>query len=129
MSGLNRIACLQDRKDEVPNQELARELAATENLAENVKWDEDGKFDKVIDLFLSFCDDQKPITVRQCKVNPYEKHLCTKIADKLIYIKIMERRETQRKILLLDIQNVLIAINKQSRREEIEMYISNTMTG
>ena len=32
MSVLNRISCLQDRRDEVPNQELARELAATENL-------------------------------------------------------------------------------------------------
>lgn len=103
-------------------------------IAENAKWDEDGRFDEAIDFFLSFCDDEKPITVRQCiqslcKVVPYKKHLCTKIADKLISIKIMERRETQRKILLLDILNVLIGINKQSRSDEIEMYISSAMTG
>jgi len=31
MPVLSRIACLQNRRDEVPNQELARELAAAEN--------------------------------------------------------------------------------------------------
>ena len=33
MSVLNRIGCMQNRRDEIPNQELGRELAATENLA------------------------------------------------------------------------------------------------
>ena len=33
MTVLNRIACLQGRRDEVPNQELARELAAGEDAA------------------------------------------------------------------------------------------------
>ena len=32
MTVLNKIACLQGRRDEVPNQELARELAETKNI-------------------------------------------------------------------------------------------------
>ena len=46
MSALDRIACLQGRRDEVPNQELARELAATKDragireIAENL-WNKD----------------------------------------------------------------------------------------
>jgi len=46
MSTLDRIACLQGRRDEVPNQELARELAATKDragireIAENL-WNKD----------------------------------------------------------------------------------------
>ncbi len=103
-------------------------------MAENARWDEGNKFDKIIDLYLSFCDDEKPITVRQCiqsllKVVPYKKHLCTKIAEKLMSIEIMERKETQRKILLLDILNVLIEIRKQAPSDEIEAYIRSAMTG
>jgi len=60
-------------------------------MAENAKWDESNKFDKAIDLYLSFCDDEKSITARQCiqslsRVVPHKKHLCTKIAEKLMSI-------------------------------------------
>lgn len=103
-------------------------------MAENARWDADGRFDTDIDLFLSFCDDEKPITVRQCvqslyTVITYKKHLYGKIADKLLSIEIIKRRESQRKILLMDILNVLIGINKQSQNDDIESYISNAMTG
>lgn len=102
-------------------------------IAENVRWDEGNKFDKIIDLYLSFCDDEKPITVRQCiqslsKVIPYKEHLCAKIAKKLMSIEIMERKESQRKILLLDILNILIEIRKQTPGDEIEAYIRSAMT-
>ncbi|SFH00392.1 hypothetical protein SAMN05660649_03492 [Desulfotomaculum arcticum] len=103
-------------------------------MAENAKWDKEGRFDEAIDFLLSFCDDEKPITVRQCiqslcKVVPYKRHLCAKIAHKLVSIEIMKRKETQRKILLLDILNVLIAIKKQEPADKIDIYISNAMTG
>ena len=48
MSVLNKLACSQGRRDEAPNQELARELAETENragikeIAENL-WNKDKK--------------------------------------------------------------------------------------
>lgn len=103
-------------------------------IAENVKWDSQDKFDEIIELFLSFCDDNKPVTVRQCiqslcKVIPYKKHLCEKISDKLISIEILKRKETQRKILLLDIINVLAVIRKREPDDKIDAYISNAMMG
>lgn len=102
--------------------------------AENARWDEGNEFDKIIDLYLSFCDDEKPVTVRQCiqslsKIVPYKKHLCPEIAKKLMSIEIMERKETQRKILLLDILNILIDIRKQAPSSEIEVYIRSAMAG
>jgi hypothetical protein len=102
--------------------------------AENTRWDEGNEFDKIIDLYLSFCDDEKPVTVRQCiqslsKIVPYKKHLCPEIAKKLMSIEIMERKETQRKILLLDILNILIDIRKQAPSSEIEVYIRSAMAG
>lgn len=103
-------------------------------VAENARWDEGNEYDKIIDLYLSFCYDEKPITVRQCiqslsKVVSYKKHLCTKITEKLMSIEIMERKETQRKILLMDILNVLIEIRKQAPSDEIDAYIRSVMTG
>lgn len=35
-------------------------------LAANVRWDTDGKFDALLDEFLSHVTDAKPITARQC---------------------------------------------------------------
>lgn len=72
---------------------------------------------------------EEELVNRLSNVIPYKRHLCTEIADKLISIKIMERKETQRKILLLDILNVLIEINKQNSSDEISEYISNAATG
>ena len=103
-------------------------------IAENTRWDEGNEFDKIIDLYLSFCDDEKPVTVRQCiqslsKVVPFKKHLCTEIAQKLMSIEVMERKETQRKILLMDILNILTEIRKQVLSDEIEAYIRSATAG
>ena len=73
-------------------------------LAENAKWDAEGRFDTAIEHYLSFCDDEKPVTVRKCiqsllRVIPYKRHLCPVIAAKLMSIEIDRRKETQRKIL------------------------------
>jgi hypothetical protein len=103
-------------------------------IAENVRWDQAGKFDELTDCYLSFCDDEKPITVRQCiqslaKIVPYKPHLLGKIVDKLISINILERKETQRKILLIDILTILIQINKKAPSEKIDKYIGVALTG
>ncbi len=103
-------------------------------MAENARWDDAGRLDKDIDLYLSFCDDEKPITVRQCvqslsKIVPWKKKLCRRVADKLMAIDISQRKETQRKILLMDIINVLVEINKHDKSDQIDIYISNAMIG
>ncbi len=103
-------------------------------IAENVRWDTEGKFDRIIDLYLSFCDDEKPITVRQCiqslrSIISYKKNCHARIVDKLISIDIMQRKETQRKILLLDILSVLGAMKKLEPDERIDSYILTALTG
>lgn len=97
-------------------------------MAENARWDDDGKLDAAIDRYLSFCDDAKPMVVRLCiqalcRIVPYEKHLCGKIRDKLMSIDITKRKESQRKLVLLDIISVLALIRKQATDEEIDSYL------
>ena len=103
-------------------------------IAENVRWDEEGKFDDVCDLYLSFCDDEKPVTVRQCiqslcKVVPYNTSCHTKIIHKLLSIDIAQRKESQQKLVLLDIISVLTLINKIQANNDITQYIENALTG
>jgi hypothetical protein len=103
-------------------------------LAENARWDTSNKLDSVIDTFLSHCDDEKPVTVRQCiqslvKVVPYKTHLAEKITTKLLSIDLKQRKETQQKILLLDILSVLAVIRKIAANEKLERFIVDAMTG
>ena len=103
-------------------------------IAENAKWDGQGKMEAIIDAFLSCCDDEKPITVRQCiqslrKVAPYKKNLHVKIVEKLTSINISSRKATQRKILLMDILSVLAVIQKMEFHAEIERFRCSAMTG
>ena len=134
----------QEKNDVYPYWDVFVEKFGSENsyqrslglmlVAENTRWDDAGKMDGIIDAFLAFCDDEKPITVRQCiqslaKIIPYKKNLYDKIVAKLISIDVMERKETQRKILLVDILTVLSTIKKQQTNEKIEQYFQNVLTG
>jgi hypothetical protein len=102
--------------------------------AANARWDEGGRLDEIFDGYLSLVDDEKPVTVRQCiqalcKIVPYKPHLHVRIVDRLISIDLTQRKETQRKILLLDILSVLILIRKARQDERIDRYILAAMTG
>jgi len=103
-------------------------------VAANARWDEAGRLDEIIDGYLAMVDDEKPVTVRQCiqglcKIVPYKPNLHGRIVDRLISIDLAQRKETQRKILLLDILSVLILIRKISKDERIDRYILDAMTG
>jgi len=103
-------------------------------IAENTRWDDSGKFEEIADRFLSFCDDEKPVTVRQCiqslnKIIPYKKSCLTAIVGRLVSIDLMQRKETQRKILLMDILSVLLPINRLQHDERIDRYFQTAMTG
>jgi hypothetical protein len=103
-------------------------------IAVNARWDQEGKFEAIVDRYLSFCDDEKPVTVRQCiqsleKIVPYKGGCLPTIVDKLVAIDLMERKETQRKILLLDILRVLSMIRKVQPDERIDGLIQNALTG
>lgn len=103
-------------------------------IAENVRWDSEHRFDSIVDAYLGFCDDEKPVTVRQCvqslnKIIAYTPHLNSRITEKLLSIDIMQRKETQRKILLMDILSVLGGINKLHADARIPAYFQHALTG
>ncbi len=103
-------------------------------LADNTRWDQEGKFDSLVDTYLSFIDDEKPITVRQCiqslaKIVPPKPHLASKIADRLLAIDISARKETQQKIVLMDILSVFAVIRRYLKDERIEKFIVTALTG
>ncbi|HNR05035.1 MAG: hypothetical protein PHI04_08180 [Clostridiaceae bacterium] len=103
-------------------------------MADNVKWDRENKIDGAIDDYLKILYDEKPIIVRQCiqalgKIVPYKTQLHEKIANELMAINIMDVKQTMRKLILLDILNILALIRKNRTSEEIDGYISKALTG
>lgn len=103
-------------------------------MADNAKWDKENRFDGAIDDYLKILNDDKPITVRQCiqalsKIIPYKIHLHNKIANRLMSINIMDVKSTMKKLILLDILNILVLIRKHRTSEEIDSYISEAITG
>lgn len=94
------------------------------------KWDKDNKMDKTIDLYLSLCNDEKPITIRQCiqsieYIIPYKSNLLTKIVDKLVNIDLKNIKETMRKVIVIDILNILSLIDKEINDKRIKAYFND----
>ncbi|NPV41124.1 MAG: hypothetical protein HPY72_07270 [Anaerolineae bacterium] len=103
-------------------------------IAENVRWDEQKKFNALADQYLALCDDEKPVTVRQCiqslvKIVPFNPDCIAKVVDKLIGIDLMQRKDTQRKLLLTDILTVLLECQKIQPQEKVDRYICEALTG
>ncbi len=103
-------------------------------IAANVRWDKQGKFNAICDRFLACCDDEKPVTVRQCiqslcSVIPFNTSCRAKIVNRLMSIDIPQRRESQQKLILLDILSVLLMVNKTNPDNAILAYIHNALTG
>lgn len=100
----------------------------------NTKWDNENRFDDCLDDYLFLLNDTKPITVRQCiqslhNIVPYKKHLHIEIANKIMSINILDVKETMRKLILLDILEILALIRKYHSTDEIESYILNALSG
>jgi hypothetical protein len=103
-------------------------------IADNTKWDMENKLDDTFDEYFALLNDEKPITIRQClqalhSIVPYKKHLHNKIANEIMLIDILEIKETMRKLILLDILNVLTDIRKHNTTDEIEGYIFKALSG
>lgn len=103
-------------------------------LAENVRWDQENKFNDVIDTYLVHTDDEKFITARQTiqSINIWitkKKDLFNVVIAKLLSINIQKRKDSQRKLLLMDILTVLSAIDKIERFDIITEYVSTALTG
>ncbi len=103
-------------------------------IAENVRWDKQKKFNAITDRYLALCNDEKPITVRQCiqslaKIVQFNHDCISKVMDKLVAIDLMQRKETQRKLLLTDILIVLLECRKIQPQEQVDRYICEALTG
>jgi hypothetical protein len=106
-------------------------------IAENVKWDKENKFKHIIDHYLTFCNDEKIITARQCiqglsnviKNTDYDKEICDKITKALISIDILARPNTNWKVMTTDIANVLMLIHRERDYKEIVIYLNKIAEG
>src|SRR5690606_38474785 len=100
----------------------------------NAKWDFENRMEDTIDEYLTFLNDEKPITIRQCiqalgKIASAKPGVSDKIASRLISFDLMAVKETMRKSILFDILNVLLIIRKGHKTDEIENFILNALSG
>jgi hypothetical protein len=103
-------------------------------IAENARWDVENRMEAAIDEYLDRLNDEKPISIRPCiqsleQIIPYKPDLNEKIANKLISFDLTAIKETMRKSILLDILNALLIIRKSLRKDEIESFIMNALSG
>jgi hypothetical protein len=88
-------------------------------IAENVRWDQGGKFSKTINKYLSCSTDEKFITARQT-IQGLEIILKTTdkfndtIKQRLVNLQLSHYKDNQQKLLSKDISNVLKKINRYS---------------
>jgi hypothetical protein len=95
--------------------------------ARNAKWDAEGKLDGMLDGYLACLEDGKPVVVRLCIQNlqwivPYKKELCGKIAKTLMGVSIGSQKESQQKLVLLDILRILKMIRNVRPDPAIDDY-------
>ncbi len=85
-------------------------------IASNVKWDKINKFDRIAEKYLQLCEDEKFITARQT-IQSIEKWLEIKpsihpfVVRALLNIDISKQKDTQKKLLFMDILRVLAKIH------------------
>ncbi|MEL7654894.1 MAG: hypothetical protein AAGU75_03185 [Bacillota bacterium] len=103
-------------------------------IAENMKWDEEDRFAGIAESYLSHCRDEKFITSRQT-IQSIQKWIGMKpqyadpVKRTLLGIDINSLKDTQRKLILLDIIGVLAEIQKTKHNDDITDYLFKAMTG
>jgi hypothetical protein len=86
-------------------------------IAENVRWDKDGKFPKVMDKYMACCNDEKFITARQCiqglgtVIESTGKHK-DDIKQALAGLQFTRYKNNQKTLLDKDVANVLELVAK-----------------
>ena len=103
-------------------------------ISANVKWDESLKLDTMITKYLSLCDDEKFITARQSilsikKWAQLKPQLVDELAQGLMKINVLKRKDSQRKLLLMDILLVLFELNSLKHSSDIMQYAINAASG
>ncbi len=87
-------------------------------LAENVRWDKDGRFDKVIDSYLDCCLDEKFVTARQAiqgfasVIEATDRHN-DRIKQGLNSLDFAKYKEHQQRLLKKDVATILGLLDKK----------------
>lgn len=103
-------------------------------LAENIRWDNQRQFTQVFGNFVSHFQDEKFITARQTiQTVPiwakYAQELLPATVKALTDVNIDSFKDTQKKLILLDIINSLLEIRRLTPSEQIDCYVSQALTG
>lgn len=103
-------------------------------IAENVRHDSQRKLDGILDEYLSHCRDEKFITCRQTIQSigrwiALRPDLFEKVAEHLMSINIESFKDTQNKLILLDILKTLAVIDKEKEVDGIRIYLHDALLG
>jgi hypothetical protein len=94
-------------------------------IAQNVRWDKEGKFNATINKYLACCTDEKFITARRAiqglasilnATNQYDD----KIKQHLTVLSFKQYKEHQQKLLNKDTANIVKIIEKKQRKLSIK---------
>ncbi len=103
-------------------------------LAENIRWDTENRLGRIIETYLLHCEDEKFITSRQT-IQSLKVWIADKpeyhelIIQKLINVDISSFKDSQRKLILMDILGVLAVIQKSNPKDKILEYVNAVLTG
>lgn len=103
-------------------------------LAINARWDDGEQTAAVLDAYLALLKDEKPITVRQCVqslafILPSHPALAKRIADRLLSLDLLEIRDTMRKLVLVDVIDVMLLIRETAPGDSIDAYLFAALSG
>ena len=103
-------------------------------LAINARWDGGERISAALDEYLALLKDDKPITVRQCVqslayILPSHPALAGRIADRLLSLDLLEIRDTMRKLVLVDVIDVLLLIRETAPGDSIDAYVFAALSG
>ena len=88
-------------------------------IAENVRWDKDGRFSRTVSKYMSRCNDEKFITARQAiqglaVILKATDKFDDKIKQGLTNLRLSQYKENQQKLVKKDILNVLQMIKNKN---------------
>ncbi len=103
-------------------------------LAANARWDDGKQTAAMLDGYLALLHDEKPITVRQSiqsllQILPYHPALGGRVATSLLSLNLLDIRDTMRKLVLIDVINVLLLIRETEPTDAIDAYIFAALSG
>ena len=117
----------------VSNNSYQRSLGAM-LLAANARWDDAGRMRLVLPALFTLLNDEKPITVRQTiqalpQVLTAQPALAGEIAAALMQMDLVSIKETMRKLVLIDVMEVLLVARKIAPNAAIEEYLFSALNG